>query len=140
MEYSEKFKSAFRDQMSKTMKMFFEHKVECKIFIRNFNNWDLPLPEYLQQAKIIELDLKGQVYDFCYIEDNKIMLNMIFGEELYAKELDMFELVGIFDIDDSPVLYKPFEDLKSLEESYKVIYNIDKGIVHCLIEDTVIVI
>jgi len=140
MRYSEKFKKDFREKMREILFLFFEQKIECKIFIRNFNNWDLKLPEYLKEANVIELDLADEVFDFCFIEDDKLILNMVFGEELYSKTLDMYELIGIFDTESSPIIYKPFEDLKSQEEAYTVLYDEKKGIIHCLIDDTVIVI
>jgi len=111
----EGFKENIRQLLLETVKNYLYFEKPFVIVIKNYNDWDIPLPKPIQKMNEFHILIDTGTLKNSFVEDgNDIVIQASFedsnGEEIYKKTLNGKDIMGILTTDNRIIFIKTFKE------------------------------
>jgi len=119
MSLSNNVKNELRKNSLEVVKKFLEESQEFRLVMWNNDDWDSDLPQDIMRdyPKQILLDITEEVQDNCYVNEDRVLLYLMFGDIEYSKELFPEDIVAILDLEGQPYIVNNFDYEKARNTS-----------------------
>lgn len=121
--YNEDMRATIEELLFTLATTFIDSETPLRLIISDEDKWSEPLPdEFRSGSGIMAIDLTGQSLDLTYydVEDDVIILTTGFNNQPFTRALDVYDIMGIVDIETgSPIMLKPFKSVRPEEQVQK---------------------